>query len=581
MLFLLLAISLVIVATNDLHHLIWTGFLPSPAGNNLIVYQHGVGFYLLATYEYFSILVGISSLVFTYREAKQPYRPQMGLILLSLFIPITASIIYNFGFYLPGLDLTPISFAFSGMLLSLNITRYHLFDLVPIARHWVIEEMGDGILVLDLQNRVVDENPAAERILGTVAKETLGKPAEAVLKNWPFLLEHSNDFERTQAEIHLPDNPARHFDVRTTPLFGRKKKLAGRLIAFRDVTHFKATEAALARYAEEMGIINRINLAITSGLDLDRVLKTLHEQCSQVVPIDIFYVALYERSSSLVNIPLYFESGQYRVGPSRDIKDNPGIIGNVIQSRQTLYLHDSIHVVTRPLFRPDEEMQSINSYVGIPLTVRDEVIGVMSIQSQLQDAYSEDQVRLLERIAIQAAIAIENARLYSEEQRLAIIDELTGIYNYRGLQELGAREVERARRFNHPLSALFFDVDDFRNFNNTYSHGTGNIVLQTIVKRCQTVLRSVDIFSRYGGDEFVALLPETDFNNAKAIALRLTDAVAITPISTSYGDLSVTITIGVTHLTDITANLAALIDGANQAERQAKQNQKKGQAAAS
>jgi diguanylate cyclase (GGDEF)-like protein/PAS domain S-box-containing protein len=548
---LLLILSLIFVGTNEYHHLIWSGFSASPAGNNLLVYHHGVGFYFIATYEYFFILLGIVSLIFTYRESKRTYRLQMGLILLSLFVPIAASLVYEFGFYLPGLDLTPISFSISALLLSINISRYHLFDLVPIARHWIIEEMGDGITVLDLQDRVIDVNPAAERIIGSNAREIIGKPAKQLLGKWPFLLEHTHDLERTQAEIFLPEPVSRYFDVHTTPVLDRNKNLAGRLIAFRDVTQHKITEATLARYAEEMGIINRINLAITSGLNLDRVLKTLHEQCGQVVPIDIFYVALYNRASSLVNIPIYYDNGQYHIGPSRDINDNPGIIGSVIQSRQTLYLHDALHVGTRPLFRTEEEeMQAINSYVGIPLTVRDEVIGVMSIQSKTNNAFTDDHILLLDRIAVQAAIAIENARQYAEEQRLAIIGELTGIYNYRGLQELGAREVEHARRFDHPLSALFFDVDDFRNFNNVYSHAIGNIVLQDMVKRCQTFLRSVDIFSRFGGDEFVALLPETDFANAKSIGQRLADAVANTIIPTSCGDLAITITIGAAELTD-------------------------------
>jgi PAS domain-containing protein len=152
-----------------------------------------VGFYFIATYEYFSILLGIVSLIFTYRESKRTYRLQMGLILLSLFVQITASLVYEFGFYLPGLDLTPISFSISALLLSINISRYHLFDLVPIARHWIIEEMGDGITVLDLQDRVIDVNPAAERIIGSNAREIIGKPAKQLLGKWPFLLEHTHD----------------------------------------------------------------------------------------------------------------------------------------------------------------------------------------------------------------------------------------------------------------------------------------------------------------------------------------------------------------------------------------------------
>lgn len=202
-------------------------------------------------------------------------------------------------------------------------------------------------------------------------------------------------------------------------------------------------------------------------------------------------------------------------------------------------------------------------------------MGVMSIQSHQVNAFTEDHLRLLERIAVQAAIAIENARLYAEEQRLAIIDELTGVYNYRGLLELGSREVERAHRFNRPLAAIFFDIDDFRKLNNTYSHTTGNVVLQAVVKRCQSVLRLVDVLTWFGGDEFVALLPETDQASAEAVARRLASELAAFPISTSFGFLTVTISIGVTVLTDKNSDLQTLIDSANRAERQAKQAQKK------
>ena len=133
--------------------------------------------------------------------------------------------------------------------------------------------------------------------------------------------------------------------------------------------------------------------------------------------------------------------------------------------------------------------------------------------------------------------------------------------------------MERARRFDHPLSVLFFDIDDFRKFNNKYSHATGNIVLQTIVQRCHTILRAVDVFTRFGGDEFVALLPETDLASAEAVAQRLVDEIAAAKIPTSFGDLNVTISIGLTALTAATVDLAELIDRANHAEHQAKQGQ--------
>jgi len=326
------------------------------------------------------------------------------------------------------------------------------------------------------------------------------------------------------------------------------------------------------RHVEQLGIINRISLAITSGLDMDHVLKTLHEQCQQVAPSDVFYVALYDETSSLINIPLYYENGQYQAGPSRDVHEHPGTIGSVIQARRTLYLNDLYKPETHPFTQTTSGLRRPSrSYVGIPLTLRERVIGVMTVQSYQPNAYTADNIRTLETIALQAAIAIENARLYAEEQRLAIIDELTGVYNYRGLLVLGEREVNRARRFNHNLSTIFFDIDGFRNFNNQYSHATGNLVLKAVAGQCVHNMRSVDLIGRFGGDEFVVLLPETRLETARKAAERLQTEIASTRVASKHGELSVTISCGIAQLTDKIPDLATLLDRANLAEHKAKE----------
>ena len=156
-------------------------------------------------------------------------------------------------------------------------------------------------------------------------------------------------------------------------------------------------------------------------------------------------------------------------------------------------------------------------------------------------------------------------------QRQAIIDELTGLYNYRGLLELGARDVERAIRFNHPLCALFFDIDHFRDFNNRYSHAVGNQVLQAVARTASATTRTVDLVTRFGGEEFVILLPETRLKEASMVAERLRQAVQAQHLSTRWGELGVTISVGVAGLTPNVTELAALIDRANQAEHLAKE----------
>jgi diguanylate cyclase (GGDEF)-like protein/PAS domain S-box-containing protein len=570
-----------VTITNEWHHLIWISYSFSQTQQNVLIYGHGFGYYILIVYNYAIIATGIISLLEEFNRAKEPYRRQVSILLLGSLFPFIAGIVYTFiPNFLPGLNLTPISFSITGLVIAFGIFRFRLFDIAPLARHVIIENLDDGILVLDAQNRVVDINPVAQSILNATSLQSLGQPISKVLKYWPGLAKRLRDNEdKGETEVRWGTNPPRYFHLTVSPLYGQQTQLAGRLIVLRDVSKRHQTEAELAHTIKELGIINQISLAVTSGLDMEHVLKTLYEQCSQLVPIDIFYVALYDETNSLIQVPIFYEAGVYQAGPARDIDDRPGTIGAVIRSRKTLYLNninnDTVLSDTHPQqLSANAPEKTSRSYIGIPLTLRERVIGVLSIQNYRADAYTEDHIRILERIAVQAAIAIENARLYSEIQRLAIVDELTGIYNYRGLQELGAREVERANRFSRPLSVLFFDIDNFRNFNNTYNHATGNIILKSISEHCRSILRTVDVLARFGGDEFVALLPETDISSAHIVARRMVEEIAASKINTSFGEMSVTISIGVTVLSEERPNLSALIDRANNAEHKAKQGQK-------
>jgi diguanylate cyclase (GGDEF)-like protein len=568
---------LAITLTNEYHFFIWKSFALSPAEPNTILYTHGIGYYIFYGYDYIVALAGLIIMARGWFKFPLPYKRQIGIIILGFLFPFVSGIVYALGITpFPGLDITVISFMGTAIVLIGGIFINQLFDLVPITSDALIENMLDGVLVLDALNNIASVNPVAVEIIPSLSKNPIGKPVERYLSFWKDVNQRYPSGSEIRTEVMLRQKPICYVDVHISSLYDRNRQFAGRLVTLRDTSARRKTETDLARNVEELKIINRISLIITSGLNMERTLKALYEQCSRVAPIDIFYVALYNPSSSLVDIPVYYEKGKCLTGISRDIRDHPGLIGSVIQARRTIYLHDGIKQVTRPLVLDESaSAQPINSYIGIPLTAREQIIGVMAIQSHQSNAYTADHVRLLERIAVQAAIAIENARLYSEEQRLAIVDELTGVYNYRGLMELGNREVERARRFNRPLAAIFFDIDNFRDLNNTYSHTAGNLVLKAVVKRCSLVLRSVDVLTRFGGDEFVALLPETDLASAEAVAQRLVQEIAATPINTTYGELKVSISVGVYLLSNDAPDLPTLIDHANRAERQVKISQKK------
>jgi diguanylate cyclase (GGDEF)-like protein len=151
------------------------------------------------------------------------------------------------------------------------------------------------------------------------------------------------------------------------------------------------------------------------------------------------------------------------------------------------------------------------------------------------------------------------------------MDELTGVYNYRGLLELGQREVERSRRYNYPLSALFFDIDHFRLFNKQYTHAVGNQVLRAVAECSKARLRAVDLVARYGGEEFAILLSETGTPTALLVADRLRQDIESMQIATEFGIVNVTVSIGVAELTADMQNLAMLLERADQSEHEAKE----------
>mgnify|MGYP001191473385 FL=1 len=171
------------------------------------------------------------------------------------------------------------------------------------------------------------------------------------------------------------------------------------------------------RRAQQMATVNRIGLSITSDLDMKGVLNALYEQINRMLDIDSFYVALYDESSGMLEFPLLVgEEGTVELDP-RPISEVPGITGYVIELRKPLHLADLRSLpedVPFDIIAVDED--PTNSYIGVPLMSRDRVIGVLSVQSSRPNAYTEEDLRLLETVATQASTAIENARAY---ERLA------------------------------------------------------------------------------------------------------------------------------------------------------------------
>jgi len=196
----------------------------------------------------------------------------------------------------------------------------------------------------------------------------------------------------------------------------------------------------------------------------------------------------------------------------------------------------------------------------------DELLGVLALRKPRGAAVDADEARLVDSVASLAAMAIANARLHQKMVRLSQTDTLTGAHNRRSLFARLDQELERTRRFHHPMALALVDVDRFRQYNDALGHGAGDAVLKTVAGLLGGTVRKVDLVARYGGEEFAVVLAGTDRAAAARAAEKLrvgVEAAALPHPAAEPG--RVTISIGIAVFPEDGPDLGALVDAADSA----------------
>ncbi len=248
-------LTLLLVWTNDTHHWIWTKTnMVTYASATILDLEHGKGFWLIIGYSYACLLLGTGLLFQAYRHAPQIYRAQVGVMLAGTLIPWLGNAMYVFGINpFPHLDLTPFAFVLTGLSATWGLFRHQFLDVVPIARDAVIENMQDGVLVLDKQNRIVDINPAGESMLSFSLREVIGTPATQALSDWQNIVSRYKEAENIQEEIFLGPSATRPwYDLQISALYNRRGQQTGRLVVLRDITDRKRVEEERERLIDEL-----------------------------------------------------------------------------------------------------------------------------------------------------------------------------------------------------------------------------------------------------------------------------------------------------------------------------------------
>ena len=275
--------------------------------------------------------------------------------------------------------------------------------------------------------------------------------------------------------------------------------------------------ALLERRSEELETLVGIGKALTSTLDLREVLGAIMEKVSLLLKPKNWSLLLVDEHSGDLRFEIAVSPASAQLKGIR-LKKGEGIAGWVALHGEPLLIPD----VTA-----DQAVAfTTRSIVCVPLKSKNRVLGVVELLNNLDEGeFSEADLKILSTIADFAAIAIENARYFEQVRELIITDDLTGLYNARHLLDVLDYEVDRAKRYGHPLSLVFLDLDYFKQVNDTHGHLVGSRLLTEMGHLIRRHIRATDVAARYGGDEFVIVLPNTTKEGGITVAGNLRERI--------------------------------------------------------
>jgi diguanylate cyclase (GGDEF)-like protein/PAS domain S-box-containing protein len=444
-----------------------------------------------------------------------------------------------------------------------------------------IEQSLVGIFLLNEDGLVTEWNQSLEGMTGLKKEVVMNVSFNEVLEKLLSIENRSAKFNRMikvmySRMIRGNDTPQKY-----PPLEIQLKKTTGEIIVtdmlpfpittekgvmiggiFYDKTERRMLERAEKDQRTYIEALLDTSEVLNSTLNLDNLMDRILENTDRVLPSDTGAILLLEKGYlKVVRSRGYIEKGlnDITLNPPFLLSERPNM-NRMFETGQPIAISDT---TISQGWNPLPQNHWVKSYIGVPLKVHGQVIGFISLFSGTVNFYSINDAERLKPFANQAAIALENARLYSETQLKADTDELTGLKNRRSFFEMGSREIERAIRFKHPLAALMIDLDNFKDVNDNFGHPVGDRLLKELADVFKGKLRNVDLIARYGGDEFIVLLPENDIKAATDVAERICHSIAKIKAK-------VTASIGVAILDKGMTTLSALVEHADRALYNAK-----------
>jgi len=302
-----------------------------------------------------------------------------------------------------------------------------------------------------------------------------------------------------------------------------------------------------------LSILHKISLAMSQTIDIDELLSTI---LTTITEIDIINVerkgGIFILKDERMELVSHLGHTDNFLELHKDMQIGDCLCGLAAQTGE-MVISKNCEGDKRHTIRPEEMVP--HGHIIIPFHARGSVIGVIYLYVQADIHLDEETLTLLHSIANQIGFAVDNARLYKETKMDSLHDPLTGLANRRLMDIVFERSFTRAKRLQKPFSIIMLDIDYFKKYNDTYGHSAGDRILTKIASLIQKEIREIDLSVRYGGEEFVVMLPDTEMSEAVDVAERIRRTV--------QGKADVTISLGVSSLSHEMTKKEELINKAD------------------
>jgi len=438
-----------------------------------------------------------------------------------------------------------------------------------------VEQSPAAVIITDTNGAIEYVKPKFTEMTGYQPEEVMGnsprllKSGEMQPGIYETIWKAISAGAEWRGQMHNRRKNGELFWVQTSisPVVDASGKITHYLSIQEDISEHRRLEEAERRRLQELEALRATMADISSELDMDKLIRKIMERVLALLDANQGMLCLYRPAQGDLEVVVSYNQNRDYTGTRFALGE--GGVGTVAETRRPMIIQDYQHWEKRSPKYIDPNV----SLIEMPLLSGSELLGVIMVASDADKRpFSQEDLRLVEMFAFEVAIALRNVQLLEETRRLAITDALTGIYNRRYFMERAQFEMERSRRYSKALSVLMFDIDHFKRINDRYGHLAGDQALQAVTRIARESLRNVDILGRYGGEEFVVLLPEATLSEANQAAERLRQEIAHTPIPSEAGTLQLTVSVGVAGLNASIQDVGVLIDKADQAMYRAKQS---------